>query len=254
MSNKIGTTEPKAIKIWSTAVKKVMLGSTQIRPAWWQPWANTLLYLPLKNDILDHSGNNRTITNNGVTISWWLWVFDGSSYLDLGTENRTNFQKLTNWTISIWAKRTVDPVSWYNSYFIWKAKMHPATPQNILYWIWYGDDKNLVAGVFSWNSWSPTPVPYGSSINIAINTWYNIILVKAWTTKTIYMNGTQAATWTANDTTSTDNIPLTIGSATYYNSTSYITGNMSDVIIEDKARTATEITDYYNLTKWNYWL
>lgn len=46
--------EPKSIKIWSTAVKKVYLWSTQVRPAWWQPWANLLAYYPFDGDINDH--------------------------------------------------------------------------------------------------------------------------------------------------------------------------------------------------------
>ena len=42
--------------------------ATKVRPAWWTPWANTLVYLKLNWDALDSSWN------------WNNWTLPSSSY------------------------------------------------------------------------------------------------------------------------------------------------------------------------------
>lgn len=219
---------------------------------WSNVTPNTLLYIPMKTDLLDHSNYNRSITNNWVSVSWWIWVFNWSSNLNAWTDERTKFQKLANWTISVWFKITAWQWSWQNAYVIWKARMHPNTQSNIIYWIWYQSDWKLVAWVFPWNSRSPAPVPYWSTIQLSLNTWYNIVLTKSWTTKKVYINWSIVATQTLQDTTSTDNPPLTIWSATYYNSNSYITWNISRVIMEEITWNDTDISKDYMKMKNNY--
>ena len=59
----------KRIMIWQNWTEK------QIYPATWHPWANTLLYCPFNNDIIDYSWNSNTITATWTgfadIISWW---------------------------------------------------------------------------------------------------------------------------------------------------------------------------------------
>ena len=50
--------EPKAIKIWTTAVKKVYLWNTIVRPTWWD----------MDNWTLSQ-------TSNSLSSNWWWWVF-----------------------------------------------------------------------------------------------------------------------------------------------------------------------------------
>jgi hypothetical protein len=47
-------------------------------------------------------------------------------------------------------------------------------------------------------------------------------------------------------------VALTIGWSAVWGR--YFDGRLSNVIIEDKVRTAQDVADYYNLTKSNYWL
>ena len=86
--------EPKSIKLWSTDIKKVFLGSTQIRPT--NTFANWLLaYYPLESDANDHKAD---LWATGTTYNWtWTWTanyttlgwktvatFNTSNYIDTG--------------------------------------------------------------------------------------------------------------------------------------------------------------------------
>ena len=82
--------------------------------------------------------------------------------------------------------------------------------------------------------------------------WYYVTAVQEWNTVKGYLNWvlkwesttrpnqtpTWWSLWAVHETTHSDK---------------YI-WYMSDVILEDKARTAQEISDYYDFTKSNYWL
>lgn len=62
---------PKKIYLWSTEVKAVYKWTVKVRPVQelpFTPWANTVAYFPLKNDILDHAGN-LTLTHGTMTQS-----------------------------------------------------------------------------------------------------------------------------------------------------------------------------------------
>ena len=71
--------------------------------------------------------------------------------------------------------------------------------------------------------------------------------------RTMYMNWTQVSTWSS--TITFISTVLCIGGGSWTSSVdNFFNGYMSDVIIENKVRTAQEISDYYNATKSNYWI
>jgi hypothetical protein len=223
------------------------------------PWANTLAYYPLETDTNDYSWNNRNWTNNWVTFSNWVWVFNGSSYVSLWTWSWTKIQ--TNMTISVWFKWNW---SWSRDNCVVGKMMYAPTSYNQAYywitvheedrylciWTYTGSDWNMHPLNFRTTSgWSPTLWPVTQS-----NKWYHTVLTVNWTTKKAYIDWVLVATETSASTSSTVSIDTRIGSFVRYNYDSYFNWNISAVIFEDKTRSAQEVSDYYNLTKSNYWL
>ena len=230
---------------------------TAKKKGWWQPWANTIAYYPLETDTNDYSWNGRDGTNNWVTFSNWLWVFNGSSYVSLWTWSWTNIQ--TNMTISVWFKWNW---SWSkDNIIIAKAKYYMPNHSSWYYIITIHEvDNYLCWWYYSWSDynihpmnfrdtswWSPTIWPTTQA-----NKWYNVVITNDGTTKKAYVDGVLYATENISSTTSTVSIDTRIWSAEKYNYDSYFNWNISAVIFEDKIRTAQEVLDYYNATKDNY--
>ena len=72
----IWSTTPSKIFVWDTQISKVFVWDTKVRPSGWQPWADTLLYLPLESDFVDQSwqATTRVFTTNWLsyTTVWWV--------------------------------------------------------------------------------------------------------------------------------------------------------------------------------------
>ena len=225
----------------------------------WKPWANTLAYYPLETDTKDYSWNGRDGTNNWVTFSNWLWVFNGSSYVSLWTWSWTNIQ--TNMTISVWFKWNWN---WSkDNAVLGKSEYYATSTSNCYYaitihegerylswWYYCWSDYNLHPMNFrNTGGWSPTIWPVAQA-----NKWYNVVITNDGNTKKAYVDGVLYATENVLSTTSTVSIDTRIGSFVRYNYDSFFNWNISAVIFEDKARTAEQVANYYNQTKWNYWL
>lgn len=225
----------------------------------WEPWENTLAYYPLETDTKDYSWNSRDWTNNWVTFSDWVWVFNGSSYVSLGTDSWTNIQP--NMTINVWFKWNW---SWSkDNAVITKSQYYAPSTSACYYSITiHEEDRYLCWWYYNWSDynmhplnfrttswWSPTLWPVSQS-----NKWYNVVITNDWTTKKTYIDWALVATETSISTSTTQSIDTRIWSAVRYNYDSYFNWNISAVIFEDKTRSAQEISDYYNLTKSNYWL
>jgi hypothetical protein len=73
MSIFLWDSEPSKIYVWSNEVSAVYVWDTQIYPAGWKPWANTLAYYPLETDTKDYSWNNRNLTNSWITFDGGVW-------------------------------------------------------------------------------------------------------------------------------------------------------------------------------------
>ena len=71
--------------------------------------------------------------------------------------------------------------------------------------------------------------------------------------KHIYVNWVDAASWTGNASYNLADTNFWLFSANSWNN-DYFYGNISNFIIEDKERTAQEVSDYFNQTKWDYWI
>jgi hypothetical protein len=206
----------------------------QVRPSgwgWWQPWANTIAYYPFRSDILDHSWNNNDFT-------WWVYTFSNNTIAitsditwPIVTPESTTWDR----TINIWVSRNNVGVYIFRMTNSW-SEWHLVAVD--------GENWNRPWVSFKTSRWYRNR-PSAS----ALPTMWDIILVtwtKTGTTMSLYINWVLGSTTTLNTATwrsSYEVVGQELTSWTYW-----------EAIIENKIRTAQEISDYYDLTKSNYWL
>ena len=213
--------------------------------SWWQPWANTLFYCNIDNSdttttIHDKSWNNRDLTWHGTwayitdTDAWKVADFDWASYASLGGYINPwgnaytmiiRGKYSTSWMyVSQWSGSSVIPsIAILPSHFIYK---NPAA-----------------AG--SWINFSPTQPS---------STWAMLVWVRDGSSIKIYYNGQ------LNDSKTDNNITVDWASWWYFelwvnrDQYDFLAGQIKTVIYENKAWTAQEVSDYFDQTKWDYWI
>lgn len=216
----------------------------QIRPVW-TPWANTILYIPMDTDFLDHSGNNyqwdgwhwtySIQTVNGVNAWYWSWWYIRFTWL---TDLKAN-----SWTCCVWLKNLLTS-NRRETYSYLSASNSNNAHSSTLITNW-------------WKYWAATNL-YGSYDVISQTSWMNT----NWHLVTTTCNGTNLSIYVdnwqpyqASVTNNNNNFVLCdVWSRNDVYTTQYRYWYLSKFIVENKVRTATEISDYYNFTKWNYWL
>lgn len=202
---------------------------------WWTPWANTIAYYPLDstNTVNDLSGNWYNLTNTMVVF--WNYVGVSCASFDWATSKLTaTISTLPQWanarTISLW----VYDIGWVGKSIMWywanrtKRWCFILNYANSSEWYWltpYYDD--IYSYITTTSTWMLLTWTYdGTNFKLYINgeligTSDDITLVTSWTNFEI---------WNPYDT----------GFYQWY---------ASNAIIEDKARTAQEISEYFNRTK-----
>ena len=224
----------------------------QVRPSGWQPWANTIAYYPLTstttNDDRSGNGYDMTLHNNPIfwTAYWvdcmkcywsdWNWGWNWLYTTSLSTSSLWN-------SFSIWYWGLLETSS-----FIWvfSARSHPRN------WITAAIELASVTTEIL-NNWTINRIRYAWTITK--NVWHYVLTTYdnwAWN---LYYDWQLVATWNYN-----------IGSAPYISIWVYLSdwtptwyiyacnGYISNVILEDKVRTAQEVADYCDQTKANYGL
>jgi hypothetical protein len=216
-------------------LKNAYIGEYQEK---WQPWANTIAYYPLNSTttVNDMSGNNRNLTNNWVQFWEYDWVdcayASWSSYAYI-ISNPITWN--SSFTASIWCK--MSSTSWWkNSIAFWNSW------NNVSFSIWV-NGTSLYTGW--WNNDRNTG--YTMSTNTRTHT---VVTHDNWTIK-VYVNGTLQYTGTVSFSLSNTKTVIGAWLASYWDKWE---GYLSDAIEETVVWTAQEVSDYYNQTKWNYWL
>lgn len=207
---------------------------------WWKPWANTIAYYPLTSTstVNDLSGNNNTLTNQGATF-WTYWGIDC-----VNTVGKSLYWAITNLptgssprTISVWANAQASS-SWMAIYGYWQNSQYKLCTC-------YRSTDNWWAIQFTHY--------YGEIITSTImstNQWFLITYTYDWTTAKMYVNWNPDWNITVSLNTASSDFVISgwwVGNETF-------NWYISNMIIENRARTAQEIADYYNQTKWNYGL
>lgn len=212
---------------------------------WRQPWANTLLYLPLQTDAIDQSGNNRWTYDTWVTYTTVWWVASANfSWWKVTITNDFINTSLSEKTISAWVYTNFAAANNDMYIFYCCEYSNGFTAFTFLSWTTYID---------SWIWWPNLSLDTPNS-SYTQNQWFHIVTTcKDWTNNNkIYINWQQVAQWngTSNprwNTSATFNQWVYIWWSS--NNSELLNGNISEFILEDKARTAQEVSDYYNQTK-----
>lgn len=189
------------------------------------PTSSTIAYYPFKEDINDHSwnGNNLSIASGTVSYS------DNKITISNGLQKTTGILNGVSWafTISFWTvwngNAIYDADSWWPQWY--------NAPRWGDYW-WNAIINN------SWRRAGNTTSAGTASDFVLMTIVYN------WSQFLAYLNGTQTGTVTS----CTGNIKWT--------ATKFVIEWWTrwQVIIERWAWSASEVLDYYNNSKWNYWL
>lgn len=208
---------------------------------WWKPWANTLLYLPLKEDLLDHSQYNRTITQTGTITKDSTWYKFGASWASYLYSSNFNWPNIC--TLSVWSKKT-----WNGSYHAVVANKYYGSHRNpyITTNLIYGNRSNYIQ--FECVNTSNTVYSYTSNID-TYNAWHHFVWVYTWTKYYLYIDWVKNLEYNVSWNLLSTNSWFYVGDYVWDSPNQYFVWNISEVIFEDKAWTAQEISDYYNSTK-----
>ena len=205
----------------------------------WQPWENTVAYYKFDWNLNDSSGNNRN-------LSMATWSF-------------------TYWTESWWWKYVLTNKSAYTNLISmplsasWTVSFFACSPENVtnvygcdMFDFQWNNGGNIQIRVEN-NNWA---IYIGSNMSNTIWNWdYYTSTKSSSTTVTVYKNWVYMGTYNTAEVT-TNNLMFRLNSVVYRDNARYdyhtTIIKIWELIIENKARTAEEITNYYNLTKSNY--
>lgn len=208
-------------------IKKIYVGTNQVRPAYWNytPTSNTLVYYPFKEDMNDYSWNNKNLSIDSGTVSY----ADNKITISNALRGSTILNGVSwAFTISFWTVWNGNAIYDADS---WWPQWYNTARWNWDYW-WNAIINN------SWRRAGNTTAAGTASDFVLLTVVYN------WSQFLAYLNGTQTGTVT----NCTGNIKWT---ATQFIIEWWTWGQ---VIIERWAWSASEVLDYYNNSKWNYWL
>ena len=228
----------------------------QVRPKWWwQPWADTVLYLPLDGDVVDYSSYARTITvywagaSVGTpvfsNITWWKQVANfiatnpNNSNWFAFTENLTDIPTSWDMTLSFWMSWGGNTTNDYE---------HIIAYRNQNWFAWMSMISNNGNFLFH-GSWQENTTFYPTTW-----TWYHIVCVVDNWTCNIYQDWSLIYTdsytyWSGGNWLWIWAYPESFHTNGRYEPYNWL---LSEVIIEKVAWSAQDVSDYYDLTKWDY--
>lgn len=203
-------------------------------PREWKPWSNTLLYLPMTDDLLDHSWNSvSTSPESSVSIT---------------TLNGVKCGYFNNWQMPTWLA-TVTTVQKTVSFWMYTWAYSWSVFNSNPCWIFSWDGAGLQSNwtiMFVWMQWSWAANRWDVSASVWLNQWVHV----CWTNKSIYINWQLINTSSSNAGIVNLWYNYVIWWAPSWNCgyTKY-TGYLSEFIMEDKVWSAEDILNYYNSTK-----
>jgi hypothetical protein len=210
---------------------------------WRQPWANTIAYYPLDstNTVKDLSWNGYNFTGSATFwVDEWVDCYQCRSNGNMLKNDISLLYNKSNFTVNLWFFQK-SQVS--RTQLMFKTWALSAKWQMFLYYISWGHI--LYASKYF------TDEDTGYTVNSG--QWINLCATYDGSVWKTYINGNLIHSWTTSLS-----IPswwnTSVGYTTYSRSTEYFDGNVSNLIWESATWTAQEISDYYDLTKWNYWI
>ena len=199
----------------------------------WKPDANTVMHFPFKNDILDK------VWNATIPISWTkqsVWYqFSSSGQVDF-TNSPTNCRFISVWLKYISSQWDYNQIT---STFIWEV-LYNFNHKSTDFYHRFQYHSNA-----SSSSPSTTVYPTSSQQNTNSNQWYHMAYWTDWTKVYAYLNSVKVR-------------ETTIVNWLHTNTSMKLFQQMNivfwELIWEKAMRSQTDITNYFNKTKWKYWL
>jgi len=203
------------------------------------PWEHTVAYYPLTSSS----------TTNDMKTSWTkynltsLWntitygTYQGVDCADFswgGKCLKADITAIQTLTLSWWFYITQDGT--------YQGLMLAWGTAGSLFGSWY--NKNLWLAITSWGN--------PETVGAKVATWWHHICItkKSWEGGKLYLDGSYNIS--QNNLTITWNQLVIWWHPTNYNRQDSFYGGASEIIYEDKERTAEEVLDYYDKTKANY--
>lgn len=209
----------------------------------WSPWANTVAYYPLSSDFTDHSWNGYDLTNNWGSITT-QWTVSCAYYSGSTSVNSINT------SAPVWSTRTI--ACWI--YLTWPTSWSAAAVWTGTYSSGTGIHNAEVLGAYNKFPSLSDYHAYGVTGTTDIsNQWALLVWVVTGTDVTCYLNGAVEVNGTRGYA-STDSTGIKLAWRNWGSGSEYFKGYLSEVIVENKAWTATDVLNYYNQTKSKYWL
>ena len=231
-------------------IKKVYLGRKQIYPDWWNPWENTLWYYTFNNTWEDTTGDNADASN--ISSNTFVEAYSWSS--------KKVLNKVSGSYVTLPATVMSTTPSRWTMLFRFKtsntSNVRWAEAQTSEYrwtiWLWID---GYWLSMQHWGSYGNRRMAYNTAKNFRDWVWH-LITFSSDNSDVIVWIDTNFSTQYRLNTTSDYSIGAwvyNIGSrASWASNTS--TFQMWDFILENRSRTEQEKINYYNQTKWNYWL
>ena len=218
---------------------------------WWDINNDTICYLRLRWNLTDETGNYTwTMATNGSFDTTVADIPVASLTYDnwyiVSTTNWPSLSWSNSYTISCWGMTStgnIELFSYFNSPYMWiglyKFKEWSTYKWYFAMYLWWYSGSSWFENYYAYNPWTTwhlytvTYTPwsikwYIDAVNVSSASATLSWTVTPWTTMEI---------WRHNHSTS-------FSPVWYY----------SDLLFEKKGKTQQEITDYYNLVKWNYWI
>jgi len=218
----------------------------------WQPWDNTLLYLPLESDVVDQSWKSwRTFTTSWLSYTTVGWV----PSLHIWT---TWWLKLTApyWLQSDLTKPITVSVLLYRTttanWFILDMAASNSNRQ-----IFRFVSGQLEVAVYNHNSDSTYAKIYA---DFTTNQWNHIVYTITKTASNLYVNWALISSWQWNPTYpwwlrpySHDNTQWIFCDRNVNSYASALNWNARELIMEEVEWTAQQVADYYTMIKGKLW-
>lgn len=227
---------PWSATITVTTVDGWFTDTCSVAQWWWTPWANTYLYRPLVSDANDTSGNNRNWTING-SLTWNNWaVFNANAQISTWLSIMPS-----NFTISIWVNKA-SAGSEDTLFARWGGW------DRYRFWMYFNSSKNLYVyqcTAYNDGRW----VLVG---NYGYGTWKNVVFTRSSGNEIkVYVDGSYVvnadyAYWTDGT--------WYLGIWWWTDSQGNFHWTLKDFIIENVVWSASDVSNYYNQTKWDYWI
>lgn len=226
---------------------------------WWQPWANTLCRYTFDNILADASLNHADASNisSCTFVEAYTWstkkVLNKPSWSYISLPATFLQTAISEYTMIFWFKSTQTSQEWLmgcnsSSDYDW----------SVLGWI---DDNAYKKFGFLYGRTYPYRRIARNASTYRDGNWH-LMSIRRWTWDVII--------WIDKNYTTTYELNTPIDYSIWWNWVKRWIGTRStdsgwwiqttsvfqlwDFITENKYRTDQELSDYYNLTKWNYWL